>query len=85
MKAIETEDELEDDEKAEAANKLKTITQAIQNPEDKGLQKKANRAVQALKSTAEVLGSATKLYTACHSILPQIDTFLSTKIQAFLG
>ncbi|MGK7955694.1 MAG: hypothetical protein AB4063_10605, partial [Crocosphaera sp.] len=76
MKAIETENELDEDEKLEAANKVKTIAKASQNPEDEGLQKKATRAVKLLETLAKGLEPATKLYIACHSILPQIVTFL---------
>jgi GTP cyclohydrolase I len=76
MKAIESENELDDEEKAEAANKVKTIAQASQKPDDQGLQKKATRAVNLLETLAKGLEPATKLATACKIILPQIITFL---------
>ncbi|MEA5509562.1 hypothetical protein VB715_07285 [Crocosphaera sp. UHCC 0190] len=76
MKAIESENELDDEEKAEAANKVKTIAEASQKPDDQGLQKKATRAVNLLETLAKGLEPATKLATACKIILPQIITFL---------
>ena len=76
MQAIETENELDDEEKAGAANNVKTIAKASQKPEDEGLQKKATRAVKLLETLAKGLKPANKLYTACQSILPQIVTFL---------
>ena len=80
MKAIENENELDEDEKVDAANKVKTIAKASQNPEDGGLQKKASRAVKLLETLAKGLEPATKLATACKIILPKIITFLGLSI-----
>lgn len=76
MEAIEKENELDEDEKADAANKVKILAQASQNPEDQGLQKKATRAVKLLETLAKGLDPATQLATACKTILPRIITFL---------
>ncbi|MDJ0600677.1 MAG: pentapeptide repeat-containing protein, partial [Crocosphaera sp.] len=80
IQAIKSENELDEDEKAEAANKVKTIAQASQKPEDEGLQKKASRAVKLLETLAKGLEPATKLATACKIILPKIITFLGLSI-----
>lgn len=80
MQAIETENELDKEEKAEAANKVKTIAKASQNPEDEGLQKKASRAVKLLETLAKGLEPATKLATVCKIVLPKIIAFLGLSI-----
>ncbi|MGB5771467.1 MAG: pentapeptide repeat-containing protein, partial [Crocosphaera sp.] len=80
MKAIASENELDEEEKAEAANKVKTIAKASQKPDDQGLQKKATRAVKLLETLAKGLEPATKLATACKTILPQIITFLGISL-----
>ncbi|MDJ0660527.1 MAG: pentapeptide repeat-containing protein [Crocosphaera sp.] len=74
--AIETENELDEEEKVEAANKVKTIAEASQNPENEGLQKKASRAVKLLETLAKGLEPATKLATACKVVLPKIISLL---------
>ncbi len=76
MNAIQTENELDEDEKADAANKVKTIAKASQNPEDEGLQKKASRAVKLLETLAKGLEPATKLATSCKVVLPKIISLL---------
>ncbi|MDB9543919.1 pentapeptide repeat-containing protein [Microcystis aeruginosa CS-1036] len=70
--AIEIDSHLDEEEKAEAANQVKKIAQASQNPDDAGLQKKAQRAVNFLETIAKALEPASKLAQACQTALPII-------------
>lgn len=70
--AIEIDSHLDEEEKAEAANQVKKIAQASQNPDDAGLQKKAQRAVNFLETIAKALEPASKLAQACQKALPII-------------
>jgi hypothetical protein len=70
--AIEVDSHLDAEEKAEAANQVKKIAQAGQNPDDTGLQKKAQRAVNFLETLAKALEPASKLAQACQKALPII-------------
>lgn len=76
LEAINSENELDEDEKAEATNHLKKIAEASQKPDDVGLQKKATRAVNLLETLAKGLEPASKLFKACQLVLPKIITFL---------
>ena len=70
--AIEIDSHLDEEEKAEAANQVKKIAQASQNPDDAGLQKKAQRAVNFLETIAKALEPASKLAQASQKALPII-------------
>ncbi|GBL10559.1 serine/threonine-protein kinase B [Microcystis aeruginosa Sj] len=70
--AIEIDSHLDAEEKAEAANQVKKIAQASQNPDDAGLQNKAQRAVNFLETIAKALEPASKLAQACQKALPII-------------
>ena len=70
--AIKIDSHLDVEEKAEAANQVKKIAQASQNPDDAGLQKKAQRAVNFLETIAKALEPASKLAQACQKALPII-------------
>ncbi|NCS35971.1 MAG: pentapeptide repeat-containing protein [Microcystis aeruginosa G11-01] len=70
--AIEIDSHLDVEEKAEAAKQVKKIAQASQNPDDAGLQKKAQRAVNFLEIIAKALEPASKLAQACQKALPII-------------
>ncbi|UXE63591.1 MAG: hypothetical protein KA717_13850 [Woronichinia naegeliana WA131] len=74
--AIQIEATLDDEEKAEAANQVKKIAQASQNPDDSALQTKAKKAVNLLETIAKGLEPASKLFKACQKILPLIMGFL---------
>ncbi|MGK7930912.1 MAG: hypothetical protein AB4041_05700 [Microcystaceae cyanobacterium] len=76
IEAINSESELDEDEKAEAATQVEKIAKASQKPDDEGLQKKATRAVKLLETTAKGLEPASKLVKACQSVLPKIITLL---------
>ncbi|WP_204250432.1 hypothetical protein [Synechocystis sp. CACIAM 05] len=66
------EAKLDDDEKVEAANQVKKIAEAAQNPDDVGLTTKAKRAVRFLETIANGLEPASKLVHACQNGLPLI-------------
>ena len=70
--AIKTETNLDDDEKAEAANQVKKIAQAIQNPDDSTIQTKAKKAVNLLETISKGLEPASNLFKACQKVLPLI-------------
>ena len=70
--AIKIDSHLDVEEKAEAANQVKKIAQASQNPDDAGLQKKAQRAVNFLETIAKALEPASKLAQASQKALPII-------------
>ena len=74
--AIANENTLDDDEKAEAANQVKKIAEASQDPENESLQNKAKRAVSFLEIIAKGLEPASKLAKACQTALPIIISFL---------
>lgn len=74
--AIQIEATLDDEEKAEAANQVKKIAQASQNPDDSALQTKAKKAVNLLETISKGLEPASKLFKACQKILPLIMGFL---------
>ena len=70
--AIQIEATLDDDEKATAANQVKKIAQASQNPDDSALQIKAKKAVNLLETISKGLEPASKLFKACQKVLPLI-------------
>ena len=70
--AIKTETNLDDEEKAEAANQVKKIAQVAQNPDDSALQIKAKKAVNLLETISQGLEPASKLFKACQKVLPLI-------------
>jgi hypothetical protein len=74
--AIQIEATLDDEEKAEAANQVKKIAQASQNPDDSALQTKAKKAVNLLETISNGLEPASKLFKACQKVLPLILGFL---------
>jgi hypothetical protein len=73
---IQIEASLDDEEKAEAANQVKKIAQASQNPEDSALQVKAKKAVNLLETIAKGLEPASKLFQVSQTALPVILQFL---------
>ncbi|HEY9817286.1 MAG TPA: pentapeptide repeat-containing protein [Candidatus Obscuribacterales bacterium] len=70
--AIETDTELSDDEKAEALGEVAKLVKAGSDPKESTMQRLAKRATATLKSIAEPLTEASKLATACTSLLPMI-------------
>lgn len=74
--AIEAEAELQNEDKAEALEQVKTLAEAGQNPKDNALQKAAKTAMKILKGTVASLPEATKLAEACAKLLPLINSLL---------
>jgi uncharacterized protein YjbI with pentapeptide repeats len=70
--AIETDTELSDDEKAEALGELAKLAKAGRSPQESAMKRLAKRATDALKSIAEPLTEASKLATACNTLLPML-------------
>lgn len=61
INAINSETELDQDDKNTAINQVKKISEASQKPEDEGLQKKATKAVSLLETIAKGIEPAGKL------------------------
>jgi hypothetical protein len=76
QKAIETETELPNEDKAEALEQVKTLAEAGQTPEDNNLQKAAKTAMKILKGTTAGLSETTKLVLECSKLLPAISALL---------
>jgi hypothetical protein len=76
QKAIETETELPNEDKAEALEQVKTLAEAGQTPEDSNLQKAAKTAMKILKGTTSGLSETTKLVLECSKLLPAISALL---------
>ncbi len=70
--AIETEPALSKDEKADALEEVKTIAEAGQLAEATRGQKRAKRAMNALKGMTTGLTETTKLVEVCGRLLPMI-------------
>jgi hypothetical protein len=73
---IETESELNDDDKAEALEQVNTLAQAGQNPKDSTLKKSANTALKILKGTIAALTPTAAIVKACNDLLPVITKLL---------
>lgn len=76
QKAIETESELPNEDKAEALEQVKTLAEAVQTPEDSNLQKATKTAMKILKGTTSGLSETTKLVLECSKLLPAISALL---------
>lgn len=76
QKAIETEAELPNEDKAEALEQVKTLAEAGQKPEDSAMQKAAKTAMKILKGTTAGLSETTKLVLECSKLLPAIAALL---------
>jgi uncharacterized protein YjbI with pentapeptide repeats len=74
--AVETESELNDDDKAEALEQVNTLAQAGQNPQDSTLKKAANTALKILKGTITALTPTAAIVKACNDLLPVITKLL---------
>ncbi|MEO0803872.1 MAG: pentapeptide repeat-containing protein [Cyanobacteria bacterium J06642_2] len=70
--AILDDSELGDDEKAEALGEITKLVKAGSNPKEGAMQRMAKRATDTLKAIAEPLSSASKLATACKTVLPML-------------
>ncbi|MGB3292823.1 MAG: hypothetical protein WBB01_07555, partial [Phormidesmis sp.] len=74
---IEAEDALPDDDKAEALEQVKTLAEAGQQSEDRGLHKAAKTAVKILRGTVSGLSESTKLVLEGSSLLKAITALLA--------
>ena len=73
--AIETDQNLSNEDKTEALEQVKALAEAGQKPEDGAMQKIAKRASRVLKAVADELPTATKFVDACTKLLPLITKF----------
>lgn len=73
---IESESELNEENKVAALEQVKVIAESAQKPEDSTLQKLAKSAVQILKLTIASLPDVTKLVESGAKLLPYITKFL---------
>jgi uncharacterized protein YjbI with pentapeptide repeats len=70
--AVEADTELSEVEKKEALGEVAKLAEAGSKPKEGAMQRMAKRATAALKSITEPLTDASKLATACKSLLPMI-------------
>ncbi|MGB5595407.1 MAG: pentapeptide repeat-containing protein, partial [Crocosphaera sp.] len=74
--AIENEDKLDDETKADALDSVNNITEAAKNPEDSNLKKLAKLSKNAILGIVSSLPTATKLVRECNELLPAISQLL---------
>jgi uncharacterized protein YjbI with pentapeptide repeats len=70
--AIENEQDLDEDDKSQALQQVKTIAEAAQNPQDTKMQKLAKGAKNTLHGIMSNLPTATKLVEEVNNLLPTI-------------
>jgi uncharacterized protein YjbI with pentapeptide repeats len=70
--AVEADTELSEVEKKEALGEVAKLAEAGSQPKEGTMQRMAKRATAALKSITEPLSDASKLATACKTLLPLI-------------
>jgi uncharacterized protein YjbI with pentapeptide repeats len=70
--AVEADTELSEVEKKEALGEVAKLAEAGSQPKEGAMQRMAKRATAALKSITESLSDASKLATACKTLLPMI-------------
>jgi hypothetical protein len=73
--AISTSSELNDEDRTEALEQVKTIAEAGKNPNDGAMKKIARTAVKILQGTVSGLPDVAKLADACSKLLPLITKF----------
>jgi uncharacterized protein YjbI with pentapeptide repeats len=74
--AIESEDQLSQEDKVEALEQLKILAKAGQETQDEPLTKMANTALKVLKGTIAGLPTTVNLVEACGKLLPSITKLL---------
>ena len=74
--AIEADNNLNEEDKAEALEQVKTLAEAGKNPQEGAMQKTAKTAMKILKGTISSLPSAATLVEASSKLLPLISGFL---------
>jgi hypothetical protein len=73
--AISTSSDLNDEDRTEALEQVKTIAEAGKNPNDGTMKKMARTAVKILQGTVSGLPDVAKLADACGKLLPLIAKF----------
>ncbi|MCP6760018.1 MAG: pentapeptide repeat-containing protein [Fischerella sp. CENA71] len=74
--AIEADNNLSDEDKAEALEQVKALAEAGKNPQEGAMQKSAKTAMKILKGTISNFPTAATLVEACSKLLPLISKFL---------
>lgn len=74
--AIHNEPTLPDEDKAEALTEVNVLAEAAKNPQKETQQKKANTALEILKTTIAALPPTAALVEACSKLLPVITKLL---------
>lgn len=73
--AISTSSDLNDEDRSEALEQVKTLAEAGKNPNDGAMKKMARTAVKILRGTVSGLPDVAKLAEACSKLLPLITKF----------
>lgn len=73
--AISTSTDLNDEDRTEALEQVKTLAEAGKNPNDGAMQKMARTAIKILQGTVSGLPDVAKLADACSKLLPLITKF----------
>jgi uncharacterized protein YjbI with pentapeptide repeats len=76
QRAIETDEHLPEEDKAESLQQLQTLAEVSQQPQAPESRSLAKRAIRFLQGTAATLPEATKLVQACTALLPEITALL---------
>lgn len=73
--AISTSSDLNDEDRIEALEQVKTLAEAGKNPNDGAMKKMARTAIKILRGTVSSLPDVAKLAEACSKLLPLITKF----------
>lgn len=73
--AIESEENLNEEDKIAALEQLQIIAEAGQKPEDNGMQKLVKNAIKFIKGTIADLPTTLELVKSCSQVLPLISKF----------
>lgn len=72
---ISTSSDINDEDRTEALEQVKTLAEAGKNPNDGTMKKMARTAVKVLQGTVSSLPDAAKLADSCSKLLPLIAKF----------
>jgi hypothetical protein len=76
QEVIEADNNLSEEDKAEALEQVKTLAEAGQNPQEAGKQKTGKKAITMLKGLVSGLPATATLAEACSKLLPLISKLL---------
>ncbi|TBR57925.1 hypothetical protein B4U84_18380 [Westiellopsis prolifica IICB1] len=76
QEVIEADNNLSEEDKAEALEQVKTLAEASQNPQEAGKQKTGKKAITMLKGLVSGLPATATLVEACSKLLPLISKLL---------